>query len=90
MLKLAVELGYDVACATYYAKHTQRWWYVIREIDSYWTWQLALVLGGSTILIMEPYWDHFSLSVSVGFLPNELPPFFLYASAGNPYGMMIE
>ncbi|MFO8036371.1 MAG: hypothetical protein R6U57_07075 [Anaerolineales bacterium] len=47
-------------------------------------WRIHYLLHGAVMGLI------FSLSVSIGFLPADQLPFFLYTSAGVLYGMFIE
>lgn len=47
-------------------------------------WRISHLVHGAVLRLI------FSLSVSIGFLPAELLPFFLYPAAGTFYGLLIE
>ena len=47
-------------------------------------WSVHYLLNGALLGLV------FSLSVSIGFLPGDLLPFFLYTAAGILYGLFIE
>ncbi len=47
-------------------------------------WRIQTLLHGALMGLI------FSLSVSIGFLPDEQLPFILFTSAGALYGMLIE
>ena len=47
-------------------------------------WRINYLLHGAVLGLI------FSLSVSIGFLPGDLLPFFLYTTAGVLYGLVIE
>jgi len=47
-------------------------------------WGIHYLLHGALLGLI------FSLSVSIGFLPGDLLPFFLYTTAGILYGLFIE
>ena len=47
-------------------------------------WRIHYLLHGGVLGLI------LSLSVSVGFLPDDILPFFLYTTAGILYGIMIE
>ena len=47
-------------------------------------WRINYLLHGAVLGLI------LSLSVSIGFLPTDLLPFFLYTAAGTLYGLLIE
>jgi hypothetical protein len=47
-------------------------------------WRINHLVHGAVLGLI------FSLSVSIGFLPSDLLPFFLYTAAGTFYGLSIE